>query len=126
MPRAITDGKPVFGDETAEALYEAGYEPLAEFVDGPVRITELEVTDFLAPLGDGWALRAFNDESEIHYARGVNGKLIQIRDADRDGDFGRPFECWEDEFGDYVLSGNYVLEYIDAAKSAFEVADSDE
>ena len=115
-----TESKPHFGDETADALYDEGFETIAQFVDGPVRINELEPADLLEPLENGWVLRAFNDDEEIQYARGLEGHLIQIRDGGRDGEFGRPFEAWVEEFGDYVFSGQYALEYITAYESAFE------
>lgn len=120
------DDKPAFGDDVAEHLYDDGFEDLAQLVDGPARINQFEAEDFLEPLGDGWILRAYNDREEIQYARATDETLIQIRDAGHDGEFGRPFEAWVGEFGDYVLSGRYALEYIYPADSGFEVADSDD
>lgn len=107
-------------------LRSKGHDTLAEWVVGGALLTDLSVYHFTDAFEHGWVVRLSNDDQEKQIGRSASGDLIQINDGDRDGEFATPYQCWRDEFADYLFSGKYAVELIYQDASAFEVSAGDE
>lgn len=107
-----------------DVLREEGLDELAEFVAGDRDLSDLSIDHFDEALVNDWIIQLQNDEETIQYAKSTTNDLIQARDGDRDGDFGRPFSAYPTEFEDYLLSRDYEVTVLFPEDSAFEVAEA--
>lgn len=107
-----------------DSLREERLDDLAEFVEGDRDLSDLSINHFDEALVNDWIVQLQNDEETIQYAKSTTDELIQVRDGDRDGDFGRPFPAYPTEFEDYLLSQDYEVSVLFPEDSAFEVAEA--
>lgn len=106
-------------------LREDGLDELAEFLNGPVKLTELKILDFLEAMEKDWVVVLKNDDAEIHFAYATDDEtIIQARDSNRDGNFTPAMKAWPPEVEDYIFSGQYTVSFAYPERSGFEVAEA--
>lgn len=111
--------------EIQQHLKEDGLDELAEFLNGPVKLTDLDVQDFLDAMHEDWVVSLTNDDEVVQFAFATDDEtLIQARDANRDGNFTPAMKAWILEFEDYVFSGQYTVSLEYPERSGFEVAEA--
>lgn len=110
-------------EQIRKQLCHEGLDHIAKFLNGPVMINDLELSDFLSVLKNDWVIRLRNDAREIQFAEATTGDLVETRDSGRTGEFRDPTMSSTPELRAYVFSGSFAIDLILPPNSAFEVVD---